>query len=126
MLLKLAVLLLAVGAGLASDQTSPPKDVKGAAAKAKPDEFLNARVKFAQLLQDIYKKEGRFITVNATGENQQTLELSSHLIDAGTHTLDAAKRETINSDYGMAIIRRSRFKEILIHGQHYTERYVVK
>jgi len=124
-LIKLATLLLAASTALVSGQTSPPQNAKGA-TKAKPDEFHEARIKFAQLLQDIYKKEGRFITVKATGEDQRTLELFSALIDEGTHTLEAARRETINSEYSMAIIRRSRFKEILIHSERYSERYVVK
>lgn len=125
MLIRLAILALAISGALISAQTAPAKGTQDP-AKGKSDEFLDARIKFAQLLQDIYKKEGRFITVKATGQNQQTLELSSALIDEGTHTLDAARRETIKSEYSMAIIRRSRFKEILIHSERYTERYAVK
>ena len=83
------------------------------------------RMKLAELLQEIYKKEGRFITVKATGDNQQTLDLFSVLIGEGTHTLDVARRETINSEYSMAVVRRSRFKQIVIHGERYSESYLI-
>lgn len=94
--------------------------------RAKSDEFLGARIKLAELLQEIYRKEGRPITVKAIGDNRQTLDLFSALISDGTNALDAARRETVNSEYSMAIIRRSRFKQIIIHGERYSESYVVK
>ncbi|MDP2997151.1 MAG: hypothetical protein Q8N47_06660 [Bryobacterales bacterium] len=78
------------------------------------------------MLQEIYRKEGRPITVKAIGDNRQTLDLFSALISDGTNALDAARRETVNSEYSMAIIRRSRFKQIIIHGERYSESYVVK
>jgi len=106
---------------MSAQTSSPQKPIK-----AKSDESLAARIKLAELLQEIYKEEGRFITVKATGDNQQTLDLFSVLIGEGTHTLDAARRETVNSEYSMAIIRRSRFKEIVIHGERYSEsRHIV-
>jgi hypothetical protein len=94
--------------------------------KAKSDEFLGARIKFAELLQEIYRKEGRPIAVKAIGDNRQTLDLFSVLVSGGTYALDAAKRAAVNFEYSMAIIRRSRFKQIIIHGGRYSESYAVK
>jgi hypothetical protein len=107
-----------------SAQTLSPQKAKQP-TKARSDEFIGARVKLAELLQEIYKKEGRLITVKAIGNNRQTLDLFSMLISEGTHTLDAARRETVNSEYSMAIIKRSRFKEIVIHGERYSESYYI-
>ena len=96
-----------------------------AKSSTKPDEFLGARIALAQLLEEGLKKEGRFITVSATGDQQQTLEMSSALIGKGTNTLAAAKRETIDSEDSMALIRRVQFKKLIIKGGDYVESYPV-
>jgi len=107
---------------------APPKP---AAAKPrsrspeKADEFLGARIALAKLLQAIYSKEGRLIDVAVTGEGQYILELSSVLIGKGTYTLEAARRETIDSSSSIAVIRRARFKRIVIRGNNYSETYAV-
>lgn len=96
----------------ARKQTSSTKQK----AHRKAESHLKARVKLAELLQQIYKSEGRLIKVQAVGEESRTLELSSGLMVEGSHTLDAARRETIDCADCLAMMRKSGFAKIVLRG----------
>ena len=71
---------------------------------------------YAGLLEGIYKKEGRLISVTASGERHTVLELSSGLITEGSHTLDAARRETVECPECMQIMRKLGFRTLILKG----------
>jgi hypothetical protein len=85
-----------------------------------------SRVAFAKLIQAAFQADGRLIGVAATGENFDTLELSSGLIMAGSYTLDAA-REIYGSDT-LKMLKHLKFKCILLKGTElgYSESVLLK
>lgn len=87
-------------------------------------EFVGARIAYAGFLNAFFKREDRFIHVEATGDNHQTLDVFSILIAEGTYTLDAAK-ETVNSPEAVTALKQCRFTKVVIHGDDYSETYVV-
>jgi len=93
---------------------TPKKKVNGAA---------NTRLAYAQLLQAVYKHEGRLISVMASGDNLDTLELSSGLIGDGTYTLDAARRETVDCSECIERMKKLGFKAVILEGTSFGEAY---
>jgi len=89
---------------------------------------IKARQKFAVLLQTIFDKVGRPISVRATGPNQQTLLLSSGLIYEGSYNLEATRRETIDCEDCMLLMKKAGFKRLIIRGTEagYEESYPVR
>jgi len=84
-----------------------------------------ARIAFAKIMTVAYQKEN-FIVVSATGENFDTLEVSSALIPNDSSTLDAA-REILGPDF-MHSIRGLKFKRVFIKNSdsRYSESYAVE
>lgn len=92
-------------------------------------EFLGARVAYAGYLTVYFEKIGRqMIHVNAIGDNQQTLEVVSALIGkpfgTETHNLISA-REVVESSDSVALLKKCRFKTVVIHGTDYSETYII-
>ena len=103
-------------------QSSPPKAPRQARQLTSGE---RARVNYAELLQAVYKKEGRYISVQATGERYDVMELSSDLIMEGSHTLDAARRETVECSECMQIMKNLGFKTLTITGTNFDESWDV-
>jgi hypothetical protein len=99
------------------------------AEQKKTKEFLGSRIAYAKLLTEYFAKIGRqTIHVNAVDENQQTLDIYSAAIGKpfGGETknlLDA--REVIQSADSIAMLKKCRFKKVIIRGNDYTEGYMV-
>jgi type III secretory pathway component EscV len=93
--------------------------------EALPIEAKN-RIAFGKLIQTTFQTEGRRMAVRATGENFDTLELSSGLIFEGSYTLDAA-REAVDPDV-MKMLKQLKFKRVLIKGSEsgFAEGYLVQ
>lgn len=81
------------------------------------------RVSFVVLLNIKYRQEGRHIIVEAQGKDQDVLVLSSSLISDGSHTLDAARRETIDCPNCMLRLKKLKFRRVIISGEEYQESY---
>jgi len=88
----------------------------------------SARVSFATLLNTVYQKEGRRILVEAQGEGHDVLVLSSGLIFGSnvfgrSATLEAARRDTIDCSDCMLLLKKLKFKRVIIRGIEYQESY---
>jgi hypothetical protein len=103
-------------------QSSPPEAPRQA-RQLSPEE--RARVSYAKLYQAAYKKLGRPISVQATGERYDVMELSSALITEGSHTLDAARSDTVECSECMQIIKKLGFKTLTIRGTNFDESWDV-
>jgi hypothetical protein len=79
------------------------------------------RKTFAELLNALYKREGRLIRVTCVGDEYERLQLNSGLIFEGSNTLAAARRETTDCAECMSIMSQLGFTEILISGEVYKE-----
>jgi len=102
-------------------QTTTGKSKSG--NRASNDSTERARIRQAASLQAAYKREGRILNVEAVGPGHATLELSSILIMEGTHTLEAAQRETIACSACMTRFKRLGFRAVRIRGDTYDETY---
>jgi hypothetical protein len=93
--------------------------------EALPIEAKN-RIAFGKLIQTTYQAEGRLMAVRATGENFDTLELSSGLICETCSTLDAA-REAVDPEM-LKMLKHLKFKRVLIKGTQsgFSEGYLVQ
>jgi hypothetical protein len=103
------------------------RQLKEAQEKKKFDEAptdAKARIQFGKVIQTAYQSDGRLMAVFATGDNYETLELSSALIFEGSNTL-AAAQETVAAET-MDMARKLGFKRILIKGTRYSVSYVVQ
>lgn len=104
-------------------QAQTPTGKSKGGNRASSDSTERARIRQAESLQAAYKNEGRILNVEAVGPGHTTLELSSLLIMEGTHTLEAAQRETIACSACMARLKRLGFRSVRIRGDTYDEIY---
>lgn len=84
-----------------------------------------ARKVMAETLQNIYKREGRMLTVTAAGADCEILELSGMLAE-GNYTFDAAQRETIGCGDCMLLYKKLRFKAVHFIGPGMNAEYQVQ
>ena len=84
-----------------------------------------ARQSTAALLQKIYEKEGRMLTVTAAGEHCEILELSGMLAQ-GNYTFDAAQSETIGCSHCMLLYKKAKFKAIHFIGAGMNAEYPIQ
>jgi hypothetical protein len=103
------------------------KRAKEAEEKKRFDEAptdSKARINFGKVIEAAYQSDGRRMSVSATGDNFDTLELSSALIFEGSNTLAAAQEILATETMDMA--RKLGFKRILIKGTGYSVSYLVQ
>jgi hypothetical protein len=112
--------------------STPSTSAPNNSAKSNPkkqDPFLGARVAYAEYLTTYFAKIGyQTIKATAIGTDQRTLELSSPLIGKpfGKDSANLiAAREVIESDESLAVIKRARFREVVLRGSSYTEEHNV-
>jgi hypothetical protein len=108
---------------------SPP--TQGATQNSPPecpltDDMSQARQSAATLLQEIFKKEGRILTVKTAGAKCDVLELSSGLLVQGNHTFDAAMRETLDCQDCMALYKKVKFKKLRFVGPNTNEEFPIR
>jgi hypothetical protein len=94
----------------------PSPSDSGPAPATVPPECPNtalskSRQNLAVILQNIYRAEGRLITVRVAGADCDILELSGMLAE-GNHTMEAAEHETINCAHCMLAYKKTKFKTI--------------
>ena len=97
------------------------QQAKEAEEKKKFDELptaSKARINFGKVIEAAYQSDGRRMSVSATGDKFDTLELSSALIFEGSHTLAAA--EEILGSETMKMAKQLKFKRIEIKGTRYS------
>jgi hypothetical protein len=133
---RLCLLIVLAGALSGQRQVTPSptkskqaKNQRQTAEQKKIQEFLGSRIEYAKLLTAYFANIGRqFIRVTAIDENQQTLDVFSALIGKpfGTesHNLISA-REVIQSEGSLAMLKKCRFKKVVIRGTDYAEAYAI-
>jgi hypothetical protein len=127
-----------LAAALASGQQPSPGPTKPKATKQerretadekKAREFLGSRIAYAKFLTAYFAKAGRqTIHVEAINDNQQTLEVFSALIGKpfGRETSNLVfAREVIESADSIAMVKKCRFKKVVIRGTDYGMDYMV-
>ena len=92
-------------------------------------ELLGARIAYAKFLTVYFDKIDRqTIHVSAIGEDRQTLDVFSVLIGkfvgSKSHNLVSA-REVIESSDSVALLKKCRFRKVVVRGTDYTETYVI-
>jgi hypothetical protein len=130
--------ILAAILASAQQQAPPPKPAKPKATQQKRREtadekkvreFLGSRIAYAKLLIAYFAKIGRqTIHVEAIDENQQTLDVFSGLIGKpfGRETSNlVSAREVIESADSIAMVKKCRFKKVVIRGTDYAVDYMV-
>jgi len=93
---------------------------------ALPMEAKN-RIQYARLVEAAQQALGRRMSVRATGDNFETIELSSGLICETCNTLDAA-REVVGSSEILRQLKSLKFKRVSITNPDsgFAESYVVQ
>ncbi len=127
-------ILMENGIKEAQEESAKYTAIKKAEEQAKADEEMKkyealpsevkARIAFGRVIEAAFQAEGRRMSVHASGEKFDTLEISSVLIFEGSHTLDAA--QGIFGSDTMQRMKKLKFKRIQISGSRYSQSYPLR